>query len=48
MNIQQSMGNPSTPPQSPRLLSGFSVVLCAVAVVFNAFATYCITSTPHS
>ena len=48
MNSQPAGSDPSTKPQSPKLLSRFSIVLCAVAVVFNAFATYCITSMPHS
>lgn len=47
MKTQMSIGNPNTTSQSPKLLSGFSVVLCTAAVIFNAFATYCITSTAH-
>jgi hypothetical protein len=45
MNSQQANSDPAKNQQAPKLLSGFSIVLCVAAVAFNGVALFWIA--PH-
>jgi hypothetical protein len=40
MNSQQTINEPAKNLEAPKLLSGFSIVLCVAAVAFNSFALF--------